>query len=234
MTTVRYTTINGEVIAEKRNGSRRLYVPDPLGSTVALLDNTQTQVDTFAYWPYGEVRASTGTTPPPFQFVGTEGYYTDGAGRTYVRARYLHTQKGRWLTQDPVGFDGGEWNLYRYSANSPTVITDPEGLQVALCPCGCGGARGSCCHLKQPPLCAYRCTGGKLITHPNPPIPRPPILGIPNPVPPSSQPPTYYCSYTYPGCTLAPNQPSSCLKWRTYIGPGMNKPSPCSPVTVLL
>lgn len=55
MPTVRYTTINGEVIAEKRNGARRLYVPDPLGSTVALLDNTQTQVDTATYWPYGEV-----------------------------------------------------------------------------------------------------------------------------------------------------------------------------------
>jgi hypothetical protein len=98
MATVRYTTINGEVIAEKRNGVRRLYTPDPLGSTVALLDNTQTQLDTFTYWPYGEVRTSTGTTPPPFQFVGTKGYYNDGGGRVYVRARYLHTQKGRWLT----------------------------------------------------------------------------------------------------------------------------------------
>ncbi len=125
---VRYTTINGEVIAEKRNGSRRLYVPDPLGSTVALLDNTQTQVDTFTYWPYGEGRTSTGTTPPPFQFVGTQGYYSDGTGRTYVRARHLHTQKGRWLTEDPIGFDGGDWNLYRYVNNYPQSWSDPTGL----------------------------------------------------------------------------------------------------------
>ena len=41
MGTVRYTVIDGEVIAEKRNGVRSLYVPDPLGSTVALVDNTQ-------------------------------------------------------------------------------------------------------------------------------------------------------------------------------------------------
>jgi hypothetical protein len=56
---------------------RKLYVPDPLGSTVALLDNTQTQTDTFTYWPYGEERVRTGTTPTPFRFVGTAGYYRD-------------------------------------------------------------------------------------------------------------------------------------------------------------
>ena len=70
----RYTVVDGEIIAEKRNGVRRTYVPDPLGSTVALLDNTQAQTDTFSYWPYGEVSARTGTTGTPFQYVGTRGY----------------------------------------------------------------------------------------------------------------------------------------------------------------
>ncbi len=53
--TVRYTVIDHEVIAEKRNGVRKFYVPDPLGSTVALLDSTQTITDRFSYWPYREV-----------------------------------------------------------------------------------------------------------------------------------------------------------------------------------
>lgn len=128
MTTVRYTTFNGDVIAEKRNGSRRLYVPDPLGSTVALLDNTQTQVDTFTYWPFGEVRTSTGTTPPPFQFVGTKGYYSDGIGRAYVRARNLHTAKARWLTEDPIRNPAGDTNAYMYSHANPVSVTDPSGL----------------------------------------------------------------------------------------------------------
>src|SRR6476660_2701900 len=101
MPTVRYTTVNGEVIAEKRSGARRLYVPDPLGSTVALLDNTQTQTDTFSYWPYGEERPRTGTTPTPFRFVGTAGYYRDSATKTYVRARHFDARLGTWLTPDP-------------------------------------------------------------------------------------------------------------------------------------
>lgn len=45
-----------------------------------------------------------------------------------MRARTLNTAQGRWMTQDPIGFDGGDYNLYRYVANRPTVLTDPSGL----------------------------------------------------------------------------------------------------------
>lgn len=52
MGVVNYTVVDGEVLSENRNGTKRDYVPDPLRSTVALLDSTQAQTDTFAYWPY--------------------------------------------------------------------------------------------------------------------------------------------------------------------------------------
>ena len=84
--TVRYTTVNGEIIAENRNGVRRFYSSDVQGSTVALFDDTQTKTDTFTYWPFGEIRTRTGTTPTPFQFVGTRGYFKDSS-RVYIRAR---------------------------------------------------------------------------------------------------------------------------------------------------
>jgi uncharacterized protein RhaS with RHS repeats len=35
---------------------------------------------------------------------------------------------GRWLEQDPIGFVGGDANLYRYVGNDPTNATDPSGL----------------------------------------------------------------------------------------------------------
>ena len=91
---VRYTAIDGEVIAERRSGVRKEYVPDSLGSTVALLDGTQSQTDTFSYWPYGEV-SRTRTTATPFQFVGILGYYQDSASRSYVQARYLRADLAR-------------------------------------------------------------------------------------------------------------------------------------------
>ena len=36
---------------------------------------------------------------------------------------------GRFISQDPTGFGGGDVNLYRYCGNSPASNTDPTGLQ---------------------------------------------------------------------------------------------------------
>ena len=130
MGTVRYTVINGAVLSENRNGTKRDYLPDPLGSTLALLDNTQTQTDTFSFWPYGEVASRTGTTATPFQFVGTKGYFRDSTlstAKSYVRRRYLDSARCRWMTVDPIGFKGMDWSLYRYVGNRPTTLTDRYG-----------------------------------------------------------------------------------------------------------
>jgi uncharacterized protein RhaS with RHS repeats len=36
---------------------------------------------------------------------------------------------GRWMTQDPLGFDAGDANLYRYVGDNPVGLTDPSGLR---------------------------------------------------------------------------------------------------------
>jgi len=149
MGTVCYTVVNGEVLSENRDGVERDYLPDTQGNTIGLLDNTQTITDTFSYYPYGEVVSRTGTTATPFQFLGTLGYYRDSASRTYVRARTLNTAQGRWMTQDPIGFKGGDVNLYRYVANRPTVLTDPSGhlffgISKRVCLTVCNVVFGAC------------------------------------------------------------------------------------------
>jgi RHS repeat-associated protein len=128
----RYEVINGEVIAEKRGGVRRLLVPDPLGSTVALLDNTQAKTDTFGYWPYGEQQNRTGTTGTPFQYGGSLGYYHDSNTRNYVRARELSKAHGRWMTADPLAYRSEDKNLYRYAFGTPITYADRTGLRVTL------------------------------------------------------------------------------------------------------
>ena len=35
---------------------------------------------------------------------------------------------GRWMTQDPIGFEAGDTNLYRFVGNEPTGSVDPLGL----------------------------------------------------------------------------------------------------------
>jgi RHS repeat-associated protein len=122
----RASNIGGTLIAEKRNGSRRFHAHDSLGSTIALVSDSSKETDTYTYWPYGEIRTSTGsTTSTPFKFCGAWGYYDDG-NQLYVRARYLRTQLGRWITRDPL------WPTqasYGYVMESPINSTDASGLQ---------------------------------------------------------------------------------------------------------
>jgi hypothetical protein len=40
----------------------------------------------------------------------------------------------RWMSMDPIGFDGGDPNLYRYVANNPITEPDPSGLRPAVTP----------------------------------------------------------------------------------------------------
>jgi uncharacterized protein RhaS with RHS repeats len=35
---------------------------------------------------------------------------------------------GRFISEDPIGFDGGDVNLYAYAGNNPVNLTDPPGL----------------------------------------------------------------------------------------------------------
>ena len=37
---------------------------------------------------------------------------------------------GRFLSRDPIGFAGGDANLYRYANRNPTTLVDPSGLRT--------------------------------------------------------------------------------------------------------
>ncbi len=129
---VTYTNFGGRIVHESRNGVEREYVGDPLGSTVALRDSSFNVTDTWEYWPYGEVAARSGSNPTPFTFVGMLGYYKDILDKLmYVRARYLRTDLGRWLTVDPL------WPMqkaYAYVGNRPVAEIDPSGLVAIALP----------------------------------------------------------------------------------------------------
>jgi RHS repeat-associated protein len=123
-----YLTMNGMIVHENRDGVQRDYVPDTLGSTAALVDNTQTITDRWEYWPYGEVSKRTGTSSTRFTFVGLLGYVKDILDKLlYVRARHLKPDLARWQTVDPLWPDEP---LYGYAQANPVSHTDPSGEQV--------------------------------------------------------------------------------------------------------
>jgi len=141
----RYDVLEGEVLGEKRDASRYLYLPDPLGSINHLLDTSQTIAGTYVYFPYGEVQSHTGPDTP-LQFVGGLGYYTGVVNREYVRARWYRPDLGRWQTRDPIGFGGGDWNLYGYVRGRAITAADRNGLgyhPCALDPCAFARASGA-------------------------------------------------------------------------------------------
>ena len=48
------------------------------------------------------------------------------------RARYYDPGTGRFLREDPIGFQGKDSNFYRYVGNKPTISNDPYGLFVIV------------------------------------------------------------------------------------------------------
>lgn len=50
-------------------------------------------------------------------------------GLMYYRARWYDPQLGRFLSEDPIGLDGG-MNMYSYVGNNPINFNDPSGLCI--------------------------------------------------------------------------------------------------------
>ena len=117
-------------------GARTL-LTDALGSTLVLADAAGTVQTQYTYEPFGATTATGAPSANAFQFTGREN---DGTGLYYYRARYYHPSLGRFISEDPLGFGGGDANFYAYTFNSPTNLTDPDGQNpwVAACLLGAG------------------------------------------------------------------------------------------------
>jgi len=62
----------------------------------------------------------------PFLYTGR--YFDRDTGLQNNTNRWYDPKTGRWMSEDPIGFDAGDPNLYRYVGNSPVNYTDPTGL----------------------------------------------------------------------------------------------------------
>ncbi len=103
----------------------RALLPDALGSTVALGDNTGTLQTQYTYEPFGFASQTGAASTNSYKFTGRE---EDGTGLLYYRARYYHPRLQRFISEDPIGFLGGDVNLYGYVLDNPVMRRDPRGL----------------------------------------------------------------------------------------------------------
>ncbi len=100
---------------------------DHLGS-VRMVINLQTNevAQKMSYSAFGEVKEDTNPGFTPFGFAG--GLYDSDTGLTRFGARDYDAFTGRWTAKDPIRFNGGDTNLYRYVGNEPVNRIDSSGL----------------------------------------------------------------------------------------------------------
>jgi RHS repeat-associated protein len=110
------------------SSGRYCYHFNATGSTVALTDVNQNVVNSYAYDPFGTVLNQQETVPQPFKYVGQYGVMAEPNRLYYMRARYYDPNVGRFISEDPLGFAGGDVNLFAYVQNSPVNRFDPWGL----------------------------------------------------------------------------------------------------------
>jgi len=122
-----YGTGVDQILAQENAGGEVTWLlTDHLGTVRDLVDNSGNVVNHLQYDSYGNVVFETNPAiDTRYLFTGRE--FDSETGLYYYRARYYDAGVGKFISEDPIGFDGGDANLYRYVENSPVKATDPSG-----------------------------------------------------------------------------------------------------------
>ncbi len=120
----------GEV---SKNGAKS-YITDHLGSVL----NTEATEGRKMFGAFGDSfkeniplsEKEKFSSPVVYGFAGRQ--LDLESGLYYNRARMYDANEGRFTTKDPIGFKGGDVNLYRYSLNSPARFKDPNGTLFGI------------------------------------------------------------------------------------------------------
>ncbi len=102
------------------------FLADHLGSVVQTTNASGAVTLSRDYDPYGNPLS--GASQSGYAFTGRE--WDAETGLVFMRARYYDPKLGRFLSEDPIGFNSGP-NFFEYVADNPTNLTDPFGMQGA-------------------------------------------------------------------------------------------------------
>ena len=115
-----------EPLAMIRAGQNYYYHADGLGSITALTDQAGATVQKYEYDSFGEIiSVSDPSFIQPYTYTARE--YDRETGLYYYRARYYDAEIGRFISEDPIGFEGGI-NYFTYVENNSLNWLDPYGL----------------------------------------------------------------------------------------------------------
>ncbi len=99
---------------------------DQVGTLKAVADSSGNVIKRIEYDTFGNIISdSNAAFAVPFGFAG--GLYDRDTGLVRFGYRDYDPETGRWTAKDPIGFAGGDTDLYGYCVNDPINLIDPTG-----------------------------------------------------------------------------------------------------------
>jgi len=122
------------------NGTKYYLHYDQVGTLRAVSDIGHNIIKEITYDTFGNILNDTNPSfKVPFGFAG--GLYDQDTKLTRFGYRDYDAYTGKWTAKDPIGFDGGDSNLYGYVLGDPVGLVDPLGLYIDPRLKGCGVPR---------------------------------------------------------------------------------------------
>jgi len=108
------------------NGTKYYLHYDQVGTLRAVSDTNHNIIKKIVYDTFGNVLSDSNPSfKIPFGFAG--GLYDSDTKLTRFGYRDYDAYTGKWTAKDPIGFGGGDSNLYGYVLGDPVGFVDPTG-----------------------------------------------------------------------------------------------------------
>lgn len=116
------------LISQIRDEVTSYYLYDGHGDVRALLNEAGRITDKYRYNAYGELVERSGDTENHYLYTGE--YYDGVSDLYYLRARYMSTSTGTFISMDTYEgsiYDPDTLHKYLYANGNPVMYTDPSG-----------------------------------------------------------------------------------------------------------
>ncbi|NQZ12142.1 MAG: hypothetical protein HRT35_33745, partial [Algicola sp.] len=128
---------SGKRVKDTKNGKHRYSIYDLSGRMIYQWDQQTETITDYIFLgkervTEAQVSLGDGSQSVDNTNVGYTGHqWDDDSGLNYMQARYYDPLLGRFLSNDPVGYDNvHNFNRYTYANNNPYRYVDPDGMNA--------------------------------------------------------------------------------------------------------